>query len=228
MSRRRSWLAASMVIATAVLVALGIAAVVATPGELTNGGDSWAGISFVLPIAVFSIVGGLIVMRRPGNPIGWLLAAIGLLFAVVLASSSVAPLGSEDRQPSAGRRRMDQCRRRSRRPGSILGSVESHFGDRCRIGIGVNSGLVLVGTVGGGDLTELGVIGDPVNVAARVQDATGESGETLLVTEANPRPARSRGPSARASRLVGTPGARRMPSRSTAFGRRNGSRTPLA
>jgi hypothetical protein len=93
MSRRRSWLAASMVIATAVLVALGIAAVVATPGELTNGGDSWAGISFVLPIAVFSIVGGLIVMRRPGNPIGWLLAAIGLLFAVVLASSSVARWG---------------------------------------------------------------------------------------------------------------------------------------
>jgi adenylate cyclase len=67
---------------------------------------------------------------------------------------------------------------------SILGSVESHFGDRCRIGIGVNSGLVLVGTVGGGDLTELGVIGDPVNVAARVQDATRELGETLLVTEA--------------------------------------------
>ncbi len=67
---------------------------------------------------------------------------------------------------------------------SILGSVESHFGKRCRIGIGVNSGLVLVGTIGGGDLTELGVIGDPVNVAARVQGATRELGEPLLVTEA--------------------------------------------
>lgn len=52
------------------------------------------------------------------------------------------------------------------------------------IGVGVNSGLVLVGTVGGGDLHELGVIGDPVNVAARVQDATRELGEPLLVTEA--------------------------------------------
>jgi adenylate cyclase len=68
--------------------------------------------------------------------------------------------------------------------GSILSSVQSQFGERCRIGIGVNSGLVLVGTIGGGELTELGVIGDPVNVAARVQDATRELGEPLLVTEA--------------------------------------------
>jgi adenylate cyclase len=66
----------------------------------------------------------------------------------------------------------------------ILASVESQFGERCRIGIGINSGLVLVGTIGGGDLTELGVIGDPVNVAARVQDATRELGEPLLLTEA--------------------------------------------
>jgi adenylate cyclase len=66
----------------------------------------------------------------------------------------------------------------------ILASVEARFGERCRIGIGINSGLVLVGTMGGGELTELGVIGDPVNVAARVQDATRDLGEPLLVTEA--------------------------------------------
>jgi adenylate cyclase len=67
---------------------------------------------------------------------------------------------------------------------AIVAAVESHFGERCRIGIGINSGLVLVGTMGGGDLTELGVIGDPVNVAARVQDATRDLSEPLLVTEA--------------------------------------------
>jgi adenylate cyclase len=66
----------------------------------------------------------------------------------------------------------------------MLASVESHFGERCRIGIGINSGLVLVGTIGGGDHVELGVIGDPVNVAARVQDATRELGEPLLLTDA--------------------------------------------
>jgi adenylate cyclase len=54
----------------------------------------------------------------------------------------------------------------------------------CPIGVGVNSGLVLVGEVGGGGLVEHGVVGDPVNVAARVQDATRELGEPLLVTEA--------------------------------------------
>ena len=67
---------------------------------------------------------------------------------------------------------------------SILSAVESQFGERCRIGIGVNTGLVLVGTIGGGDLVELGVVGDPVNVAARVQDAARELDEPLLVTEA--------------------------------------------
>ena len=66
----------------------------------------------------------------------------------------------------------------------MLASVDRHLGGRCRIGIGINSGLVLVGTIGGGDLTELGVIGDPVNVAARVQKATRDLGEPLLLTEA--------------------------------------------
>jgi adenylate cyclase len=62
----------------------------------------------------------------------------------------------------------------------LLAAVEGRY----RIGIGVNSGLVLMGTIGGGGLTELGVIGDPVNVSARVQDATRELGEPLLVTQA--------------------------------------------
>ncbi len=66
----------------------------------------------------------------------------------------------------------------------MVETVKEELGERCRIGIGINSGLVLVGTVGGGGVTELGVIGDPVNVAARVQDATRELGEQVLVTEA--------------------------------------------
>jgi adenylate cyclase len=62
----------------------------------------------------------------------------------------------------------------------ILAAVE----ERYRIGIGLNSGLVLIGTIGGGGHSELGVVGDPVNVSARVQDATRELGEPLLLTEA--------------------------------------------
>lgn len=66
----------------------------------------------------------------------------------------------------------------------MLAAVEQTLGERCRIGIGINSGLVLVGTMGAGDVVELAVVGDAVNVAARVQDATRNLAERLLVTEA--------------------------------------------
>jgi adenylate cyclase len=67
---------------------------------------------------------------------------------------------------------------------AMVSGIDARFGDRLRIGVGINSGLVLVGTIGAAGVAEHGVIGDPVNVAARVQDATREFGEPLLVTEA--------------------------------------------
>jgi adenylate cyclase len=66
----------------------------------------------------------------------------------------------------------------------VVTTVGAELGERCRIGVGLNSGLVLVGTIGGGGLTEYGVIGDPVNVAARVEAATRDAGVPLLLTEA--------------------------------------------
>ena len=66
----------------------------------------------------------------------------------------------------------------------MLAVLDAQMGDRCRMGIGLNSGLVLVGNIGGGDLLGVAVIGDPVNVASRVQDATKDLGERLLMTEA--------------------------------------------
>jgi len=68
--------------------------------------------------------------------------------------------------------------------GEIVAAVEAHFGERCRASVGVNSGLVLVGRIGGGSRFELGIIGDPVNVASRVEKATRETGDSILVTEA--------------------------------------------
>jgi adenylate cyclase len=67
---------------------------------------------------------------------------------------------------------------------ALLVAIEAHFGDRCRIGIGLNSGLVIVGMIGAAGVMALDVIGDPVNVAARVQDATRDLGQPLLLTEA--------------------------------------------
>jgi len=51
-----------------------------------------------------------------------------------------------------------------------------------RIGIGVNSGRVVAGSIGGAGRLDFSVIGDPVNVAARVEAATRELDEEVLIT----------------------------------------------
>lgn len=67
---------------------------------------------------------------------------------------------------------------------AIATAVRERLEPRCRVSIGVNTGLVLVGTVGGGSRFELAVIGDPVNVASRVEQATRRTGDPVLITEA--------------------------------------------
>src|SRR4051794_39003088 len=67
---------------------------------------------------------------------------------------------------------------------TIVRAVEEHFGGRLEVGVGLNSGPVVVGSVGGGGRLEFTVIGDPVNVAARVEKATRELGDPVLITEA--------------------------------------------
>jgi len=67
---------------------------------------------------------------------------------------------------------------------AIATSLIEHFGAGVRFGIGVNSGPVVVGSVGGGGRLEFAVIGDPVNVAARVENLTREADAVMLLTEA--------------------------------------------
>ena len=69
----------------------------------------------------------------------------------------------------------------------IAAAVRERYGDELRVGIGVNSGLVIAGTVGGGGRVEFTVIGDPVNTASRVEQVTRQTGDAMLVTEATQR-----------------------------------------
>ena len=59
---------------------------------------------------------------------------------------------------------------------TIQRRVREELGDELRLGIGINTGPVIAGTVGGGGRHEFTVIGDTVNAAARVEQLTKETG----------------------------------------------------
>jgi class 3 adenylate cyclase len=65
----------------------------------------------------------------------------------------------------------------------IQGLVAERFGGELRIGIGINTGVVIAGTIGGGGKLEFTLIGDTVNVAARVEQLTKTTGDAILLTQ---------------------------------------------
>jgi len=79
----------------------------------------------------------------------------------------------------------DHPRRAVRVALRILGGMNRLDGEHLHLGAGIASGPAFVGNVGGGPVTDYTVLGDTVNVAARLQGAAA-SGE-LLVTEATYR-----------------------------------------
>ena len=60
--------------------------------------------------------------------------------------------------------------------------VAEKFGATMRVGIGINTGKVIAGTIGGGSKLEFTLIGDTVNVAARVEQLTKTTGDAILLT----------------------------------------------
>jgi adenylate cyclase len=59
--------------------------------------------------------------------------------------------------------------------------------DGLRIGVGVNSGRVVAGSIGGAGRLNFSVIGDSVNIAARVEAHTRETGDEVLITDETKR-----------------------------------------
>ena len=89
----------------------------------------------------------------------------------------LAVFGAPERHP-------DHADRGLRAACEIAQAVQSSFFNGVRIGVGLNSGQVVAGSIGGGGRLEFTVIGDAVNVASRVEKATRDLGDTILLTEA--------------------------------------------
>jgi adenylate cyclase len=60
--------------------------------------------------------------------------------------------------------------------------VAERFDGALRIGIGINTGVVIAGTIGGAGKLEFTLIGDTVNIAARVEQLTKTTGDAILLT----------------------------------------------
>lgn len=85
--------------------------------------------------------------------------------------------GAPERLPDHAERAVEAAQ-------EIVALVRERYGGEVGVGIGVNSGSVVAGTVGGGGRVEFTVIGDTVNTASRVEAATRETGDDVLITEA--------------------------------------------
>jgi class 3 adenylate cyclase len=75
---------------------------------------------------------------------------------------------------------------------TIQQRLQDRYRGTLRAGIGVHSGSVVVGTMGGGSKLDFTLIGDAVNVASRVEALTRQTGDAILITEATKDALRTR------------------------------------
>jgi class 3 adenylate cyclase len=66
----------------------------------------------------------------------------------------------------------------------ITSALHARYCGDLAAGIGLNSGVVVVGSMGGGGKLDYTIVGDVVNVAARVEAYTRQTGDSILLTDA--------------------------------------------
>jgi class 3 adenylate cyclase len=94
-----------------------------------------------------------------------------------LGDAVLAVFGAPERVPQHADRAV-QC------AVELARSINSRRPGGFEVGVGVNTGPVVAGSIGGAGRLSFSVIGDAVNLAARVQDATRETGDSVLITDA--------------------------------------------
>jgi len=90
--RRQAWLALAVV--TLLLAGMTVLALLG-PGDPTFQRDPAGFIGFICAFGAFGLVGALIIWQRPGNVLGWILAAIGLLAAWGASADTYTDLASD-------------------------------------------------------------------------------------------------------------------------------------
>ena len=135
------------------------------------------------------------VARAGGKPNQFVGDGMLALFGLETDPADGVPSGA-----ARGRHGRGQCRR------AEPGSSQTDLREPIRYGIGIHGGEVIVGDIGFADHTVFTALGDPVNVAARLQDMTKRStaGPSFRKRSAQPpglRPTRCR---ARKSRSAAT------------------------
>ena len=88
----------------------------------------------------------------------------------------LAVFGAPRRQPDHAAQALSAAR-------EIAQRVDERLCEHVSVGIGLNTGVVVAGNVGGAGRYDFSVIGDVINVAARVEAATRDTGDMILVSE---------------------------------------------
>ncbi|MDX6199184.1 MAG: adenylate cyclase [Actinomycetota bacterium] len=93
-----------------------------------------------------------------------------------LGDGLLAVFGVPERHPDHAARAVSAAH-------EIAALVGQNDGSQLQVGMGLSTGRVVAGTIGGGGRRDFTVIGDAVNTAARVEALTRETGDDILITE---------------------------------------------